>query len=119
MTLHLRTMFADESFCSREHVRRIRRDRGDTLRWQGAKHCNEKVASTAMGIPDARLVCGGLVLLHDVLCDRLSHDGIRQNRCCYPSADCCVDGGECRMESDFFSATFIAVEFLVLRAIYR
>ena len=119
MALHLRTMVADESFRSRQPVRHIRRDRGNTLRWQGAKRGNEKVATTAMGIPDARLVCGRILLLHDVLCGRLSHDGIRQNRSCWSNADRGINGCECRMESHFFSATFIAMEFLVLRAIYH
>ena len=102
MALHLRTVVADDSSRSRQPVRPIRRDRGNTLRWQRAKRGNEKVASTAMGIPDARLVCGRILLLHDVLCGRLSHDGIRQNRSCCSNADHCINGCECRMESHFF-----------------
>ncbi len=117
--LHPRTMVADESFRSRQPVRHIRRDRGNTLCWQGPKQRNENVASTAMGIPDARLVCGRILLLHDVLCGRLSHDGIKQNRGFCSNADRCINGCECRVEFHFFPATFIAMEFLVLRAIYR
>ena len=119
MALHLRTMVADESFRSRQPFRHIRRDCGNTLRWQGAKQRNEKVASTAMGIPDARLVCDRILLLHDVLCDRLSHDGIRLNRVCCSNADRCINGCECWMESHFLPAGFIAMEFLVLRAVFR
>jgi len=116
--LHLRTMVADEAFQSRQPVRHIRRDRGNTLRWQGAERCNEEVASTAMGIPDARLVRGRILLLRDVFCSRVSHNGIKQSRGC-SDADRGIDGCECRMESHFFPATIIAMEFLVLRAIYR
>lgn len=72
-----------------------------------------------MGIPDARLVCGRLLLLRDVFCGRVSHDGVRQVRGSWSNADRSIDGCECRMESHFLSATLIAMEFLVLRAIYR
>lgn len=119
MSQHLRTMVADEPFRSRQPVRYIRRDRGNALRWQGARQRNEKVASTAMGVSEARVVCGRILLLHNVLCDRLSHDGIGQNRGCCSNADRCNNCCECRMECHFFSATLIAMEFLVLRAIYR
>jgi len=112
-------MVADESFRSRQPVRHLRRDHRNILRWQGAKRCNEEVASTAMGIPDARLVCGRLLLLRDVLCGRVSHQTVRQATGCCSNLDRGLNGCECRMESYFFPPTLIAMEFLVLRAIYR
>jgi TspO/MBR family protein len=123
--LHLRTMVADEAFHSGQPVRHIRRDRGNTLRWQGAKRCNEEVASTAMGIPDARLVWGRILLLRDVFCGRVSHGGIKQGRDC-SDADRGGDGCECRMESHFFrlhslrwSFWFYVPYFVLVAALIR